>query len=240
MVNSVLHATQILELYASQKVEYLSLTEISRALKMHKTTVYRILHTLQSVGWVEQSPVTSQYKLGTGLLLTASAVSVHLTTRNIILGEMQKISTLYNETIVLSALRGLTGMAVDMVKSRQSLAVDPSNGYIVPLDLGATGKVLLAAQSPETIEAILQKYPPQKRETMLETVQKVQREGYCYTEAEVDPGVAAVAVPLPLPDYIYVLSISGPIERIRSFGIDRLKESLLITAENITLKVSIK
>ena len=43
MVNSVLHATKILDYYASQRREYLSLTEISRAIGLHKTTVYRIL-----------------------------------------------------------------------------------------------------------------------------------------------------------------------------------------------------
>ena len=239
MVNSVLHATQILELYASQKVEYLSLTEISRALKMHKTTVYRILQTLQSVGWVEQSPVTSQYKLGTGMLLVASAVSVRLTTKNVILGEMQKLSSSYNETVVLSALRGFIGMAVDMVKSRQSLAVDPSNGYIVPLDLGASGKALLAAQTPETIEAILQTYPPDKRAAMLDNTKKVKVLGYSYSEAEVDPGVAALAVPLVLSKNAYALTISGPIERIRAFGIDRLYDSLLIAVENIKLKTNV-
>ena len=38
MVNSVLHATKILDYYASQRREYLSLTEISRAIGLHKTT----------------------------------------------------------------------------------------------------------------------------------------------------------------------------------------------------------
>ena len=46
MVNSVLHATKILDYYASQRREYLSLTEISRAIGLHKTTVYRILRTI--------------------------------------------------------------------------------------------------------------------------------------------------------------------------------------------------
>ena len=44
-VNSVLHAVRILELYAAQRRESLSLTGISRALSLHKTTVYRILRT---------------------------------------------------------------------------------------------------------------------------------------------------------------------------------------------------
>ena len=74
MVNSVLHATKILDYYASQRREYLSLTEISRAIGLHKTTVYRILRTLQSVGWIEQSSTNGQYRLGSGILMIASAV----------------------------------------------------------------------------------------------------------------------------------------------------------------------
>ena len=69
MVNSVLHATKILDYYASQRREYLSLTEISRAIGLHKTTVYRILRTLQSVGWIEQSSTNGQYRLGSGILM---------------------------------------------------------------------------------------------------------------------------------------------------------------------------
>lgn len=54
-VHSVLHAVRVLEFFASHPEEHLSLTDVSRGLQMHKTTVYRILRTLQSVGWVEQS-----------------------------------------------------------------------------------------------------------------------------------------------------------------------------------------
>ena len=74
---------------------------------------------------------------------------------------------------------------------------------------------------------------------MLDNTKKVKVLGYSYSEAEVDPGVAALAVPLVLSDYVYALTISGPIERIRAFGIDRLYESLLITAENIKLKTNV-
>ena len=52
MVNSVLHATKILDYYASQRREYLSLTEISRAIGLHKpyfahTAVCRLDRAIQ-------------------------------------------------------------------------------------------------------------------------------------------------------------------------------------------------
>ena len=236
MVNSVLHATKILEYYASQREEYLSLTEISQATKMHKTTVYRILRTLQSVGWIEQSDVNGKYRLGTGILLVASAVSVHNTTRGLISEEMHKLSELHNETIVLSALRGNTGICVDMLKSRHSLSIVPENGYIVPLHIGATGKTLLSAQAPETIDRILAGLPEETALDLRNQIGEIQKAGYCITEGEVDMGVAAISVPLIMSEGIYALSISGPVERMHQLGYDVLKISLQEAVERIRRK----
>lgn len=236
MVNSVLHATKILEYYASQREEYLSLTEISQATKMHKTTVYRILRTLQSVGWIEQSDVNGKYRLGTGILLVASAVSVHNTTRGLISEEMHKLSELHNETIVLSALRGNTGICVDMLKSRHSLSIVPENGYIVPLHIGATGKTLLSAQAPETIDRILAGLPEETALDLRKQIGEIQKAGCCITEGEVDMGVAAISVPLIMSEGIYALSISGPVERMHQLGYDVLKISLQEAVERIRRK----
>ena len=235
-INSVIHATEILELYASQRETYLSLTQISHALKMHKTTVYRILRTLQSVGWIEQSNETSQYRLGTGILLVSSAVAVHHSSRSLIAEEMRKLVRLHNETVVLSSLRGNLGICVDMVKSTHSLSISSENGYIVPLHIGATGKVLLAAQSNEVIARILNTMPPNIAETLKQQLSVVRRNGYCISEGEVDLGVAAVAIPLVLSDNIYTLTISGPVERLRQLDYSVLHESLRLIVDEIVRK----
>ena len=122
-VHSVLHAIRILELYAAQRRESLSLTEISKALGLHKTTVYRILRTLQQAGWMEQSAKTGKYYLGTGILLVASAVSVHNTSRDLLSEEMHRLAEKFNETVVLSVLLGHTGICADLAKSRHRLGV---------------------------------------------------------------------------------------------------------------------
>ena len=128
LVHSVLHATRILELYAAQRRESLSLTEISKALGLHKTTVYRLLRTLQHAGWIEQSAKTGKYYLGTGILLVASAVSVHNTSRDLLSQEMHRLAETFNETVVLSVLLGHTGICVDLAKSRHRLGVAGERG----------------------------------------------------------------------------------------------------------------
>lgn len=235
-VNSILHAIQILELFAAQRKEYMSLTEISRSLKMHKTTVYRILRTLESAGWIDQSSSNGQYRLGTGILLVSSAVSVHRTARSLISEEMRKLEEKHNETVVLSALRGNIGICVDMVRSHHSLSISSENGYIVPLEIGATGKTLLASQSEEVIARLLASYPEEVAVPLEKNIREIQKNGYCISEGEVDIGVAAIAVPLPLPDCIYTLTISGPAIRLRQLDYMVLKDSLLATADTIQRK----
>ena len=202
---------------------------------LHKTTVYRILRTLQSVGWIEQSSASGQYRLGSGILMVASAVSVHYTARQLISEEMRRLCELHNETVVLSALRGDTGICVDLVKSRHNLGISGENGYIVPLDAGATGKTLLSAQPDELMEKLLHNYPGREEE-LREQVQEIRHRGYCVSEGEVDGGVAAVAVPLPMPDRIYTLSYSGPVERLRGLDYTVLANSLQQAVKNIRLK----
>ena len=240
LVNSVLHAAKLLELYAAQREEYLSLTEISKKLGMHKTTIYRILRTLQSIGWVEQSQLHGKYRLGTGILLVASAVAVHHNSRDLIKEEMQRLSQHFNETVVLSALRGNTGICVDIVKSKNTLSVTNENGYIVPVDLGATGKTLLSSQPQEIQEKILAtlKIDKNKVQVLKKQIKEIQRQGYCSSEGEVDSGVAAVAMPIYMSDGIYTLSIAGPIDRLRSIGHKVLICELKKTIDSISKKIN--
>ena len=236
LVNSVLHATKILELYAAQKEEYLSIAQISSALAMHKTTVYRILRTLQSVGWIEQSAESRNYRLGSSIQLVASAVSVHQSSRSIIYDEMQKLSSQFNETVILSAITDKTGICIDLVKTKHRLALATESGYIVPLDAGATGKTLLAAQAEKLQKAILSQYSLTKIQVLKKQLVLIAQQGYCFSESEVEIGVAAIAVPLPLETVTYVLSISGPSVRLKQLNYKILLHALQHYVLNIQRK----
>ena len=213
-------------------------TEISKALGLHKTTVYRILRTLQQAGWMEQSAKTGKYYLGTGILLVASAVSVHNTSRDLLSEEMHRLAEKFNETVVLSVLLGHTGICADLAKSRHRLGVAGERGYIVPLQSGASGKTLLAAQPEPLREQLLQELEPDRtRQRILKNhLLKIRQDGYCISEGEVDQGVAAIAMPLRLKDNIFVLSISGPVDRLRTLTYPVLRQGLAETVTRLERK----
>lgn len=235
-VHSVLHATYILELFATEEKEYLTLSEISRALSMHKTTVYRILRTLESVGWIEQSAQSGKYRLGTGILLVSSAVAMHHTARELIREEMTRLAETYNETVILSAVRGEGGICVDMVKSRHTLGLSRETGYPVPFWAGATGKMLLAAQPQDKYEYLLAQTAKEHPDLQGE-ISKIRERGFCMTVGEVDAGVAAVAVGISLSDgQTFCLSISGPQDRLLKLGYHTLRAALEESARRVEQK----
>lgn len=225
-VHSVLHAVRVLEFFASRPEEHLSLTDISRGLQMHKTTVYRILRTLQSVGWVEQSEASGKYRLGSGAMVLAAAAARRHSQRDLIAQEMAQLAETFQELVVLATVQNGSGQCVDLVRSKHSLSVVTAVGYSVPLQAGATGKTLLSAQPDAFVEAFLKGLPAPQAQALGQQVEEIRRKGFCCSESEVDQGVAAVAVPLVLRGGTYALSVSGPIDRLRAIGTDTLRQAL--------------
>jgi DNA-binding IclR family transcriptional regulator len=176
-VNSVIHAIKIMELFAVKQKKYLTLSEISQSLQMHKTTVYRILRTLQTVGWVNQFEAGGKYSLGSGVLLVTAAVVYNYKRRDLIEEEMQKLSNRFNELVVLTTVRGDMGVCVDLVKPKNNLSYLVGSSYVVPFNAGATGKTLFAVQPDEVINRVLPRLPASGNKALIEQIKDIQGQG---------------------------------------------------------------
>ena len=71
---------------------------------------------------------------------------------------------------------------------------------------------------------------------LLHQLLKIRQDGYCISEGEVDQGVAAIAMPLRLKDNIFVLSISGPVDRLRALTYPVLRQGLAETVTRLERK----
>ena len=74
-INSIIRATNILELFGSKNAVPLGIAEISKELGLQKTTVFNIVKTLARQGWLVQDAPNGKYKLGSKLLMISSASS---------------------------------------------------------------------------------------------------------------------------------------------------------------------
>ena len=73
LLSSVKKPLKALQAFSENQPE-LSLTEISKLLNSHKSSISRILITLASEGFVEKNPINNKYRLGLKLFILANRV----------------------------------------------------------------------------------------------------------------------------------------------------------------------
>ncbi|MBW4085108.1 IclR family transcriptional regulator C-terminal domain-containing protein [Paenibacillus sp. S150] len=212
----------------------LSLTEISSKISLHKSTVHRLLTTLEEKGFLLRNEATEKYRLG----IRIWELSTHLPTLDepaaLLLPAMERLRDRLGETVSLYLRDDLERVRIQAVQSRQAIRRVAQIGARLPLSVGASSKVL-AAYAPHEVQARLLADPnwPEAvdRSTYLEQLQDITRRGYATSFEEREPGAAAVAVPIVgrSGKVVAALSLSGPVSRLSR---ETLEDYAVILAEN--------
>jgi IclR family KDG regulon transcriptional repressor len=223
-VRAVERALDILLCFAGTETE-LGLSDIAKRLGLHKSTVHRLLASLESKGFIRRHPQTEKYRLGWSVLELVSNIYQSDDLTSIVLPEMTRLRDQLGETISLYILTGKERIRIQAVESNQPVRRVANIGKRLPLHVGASGKVLLA-YSPELLEELLQDptWPPeQNRDEFLAALQTVRDLGYAVSIEEREAGAAAVSSPIFSRGgkIAAALSVSGPVDRFTPEAIER-------------------
>jgi len=142
MVNSVLKAVRILDVIGKSKP--LGISEISRALKIPKSSTHNILQTLESEGFVERNEDTNKYNLGTRLIELGYRAQNDLAICRIAKPYLNGINQETDETVHLTLLDDDEVLYVDCVESKRRMRTYSVIGIKAPLYCTAVGKAILA------------------------------------------------------------------------------------------------
>jgi DNA-binding IclR family transcriptional regulator len=195
------------------------LTELAQRVGLHKSTVHRLLATLEEKGFVARDETTDKYRLGLSML----ELSAHLTASDdpsaVLLGEMEKLRDRLGETVSLYVRDGKERVRIQAVQSTQAIRRVAPVGARMPLFVGASSKVLLAYAEPAVREAVLADpaWPPSlDREAFVRQLEEIAAAGYATSVEEREPGAAAVAAPIfnRAGKLVAALSVSGPSNRL--------------------------
>ncbi|TGU71893.1 MarR family transcriptional regulator, partial [Mesorhizobium sp. M00.F.Ca.ET.186.01.1.1] len=122
----------------------LGLSEISSRLSLHKSTVHRLLATLENKGFLIRDVQTEKYRLGFRIWELSANLTHNDDPATLLLPEMERLRDLVEETISLYVRDGNERIRIQAVQSRQPIRRVAPIGARMPLAVGASSKVLVA------------------------------------------------------------------------------------------------
>lgn len=201
-IQSVSRAFTILRKVADHP-EGIGVTTMARQMNVHKSTVSRLLATLELEEAVERLPNGSGYRIGTGIqsLLPPISIPDFLAVR--LLPFLQELADEYGETVGLSVPQELTTYTVRTVCPPRNVQVRDWTGEHFPMHTSSSGKHFLAYFSAEKLNFYLSQ--PLERfseksitdpQRLKERLALVRVQGYDWTLDEFEAGLVAVSAPI--------------------------------------------
>jgi IclR family KDG regulon transcriptional repressor len=200
-------------------VRELSLTEISIKASLHKSTVHRLLASLEGKGFILRDGATEKYRLGFRLWELSANLIQSDDMGVVLLPEMERLRDQVGETISLYIRDGNERVRVQAVQSNQAIRRVAPVGARMPLYVGASSKVLLAYEDEAVQEYVLNAASVTSgldRIVLKQMLEDTFKLGYATSIEEREPGAAAVSVPIFSRDgkLMASLAVSGPANRL--------------------------
>lgn len=244
-IQSIERAAAILRTFSEAEPE-LGVTDLSRRLGLHKSTVSRILKTLEQEGLVGQNPQTSKYRLGLGLISLAGIALGRLDVRGAAQPHLNALAEASGETVNVTVLDGDECVNIERVASPKPIRYVGWIGRRTPTHCTAAGKVLLAHLPPLERQARLR--PPIKRYTkktmvdiscLEESLAEVRRQGFAIVHEEFETDFSDMAAPVFAYDgtAVAAITVSGPTYRLAPGKIEAFLELLVQTAQTVSAEM---
>ena len=242
-LRSVDRAIAVLKAFSEEEPE-LGVTELSRRLELSKSTVYRLLASLQQEGVVDQDPETEKYRLGIELVSLAGLVLKQIDARQVARPCLRSLAEASEETVNLTVLTGDGKVInIDGISSPRMVRNVGWIGREMLPHCISSGKALLAYLPQQQLEHILAKGLPRFTEKTItdpsllqKELKRVRQQGYAVAQEELEVGLSAVAAPIWNHEgkVVAAVSVSGPSFRLSSEKIPELAELTRRAANEIS------
>lgn len=220
-VSSVLKVFGILQALSEQKD--IGVTELSQRIMMSKSTVYRFLQTMKTLGYVNQEGETDKYTLSLKLFELGGRALEHQDLIQIADVQMHRLGKLTKETLHLGALDENSVVYLHKIDSEYNLRMYSRIGRRCPLYSTALGKVMMAWLPEEEVRSMLAgvtferftEHTLANVDALLAELAQVREQGYAEDNEENENGLRCFGVPIynRMGRIITGLSLSLPIVR---------------------------
>lgn len=242
-IQSIKRAISILKTFTIDETE-IGVGDLSRRLHLPKSTVFRLLATMESEDLIRQNPDTGKYRLGLELLSLAGNVLVHSELQNQARPHLRRLSNTLNETVNLSILDRNSTVNIEQFVSADRLVIRVGwVGRRMPIHAVSAGKVIVAFLPDEEQkdylagehEALTHKTKTDK-EVLREELSSIREHGYAMAFEELEDGLHAISAPIWNHEdcAIASVSVSGPAYRLTKQRLHEITPQVVETALQVS------
>lgn len=184
----------------------LGIAEIARDVGLTKSTTHRYVTTLTALGYLHQEPETRKYRLGARAMDIGFAALNSIELTRVAACPLQHLADETGFTVSMAVLDGADVVYVERRRAAgdRQLDLNLQVGSRLPAYCTALGKVLLAAEEPARLRALLDRIDLARRapntitvrERLLASLDRVRRGAVAVNDEELTAGLRAIAVPV--------------------------------------------
>lgn len=214
-VAAVDRALSILDALTEDRV---SLAELSKRTGLYKSTVLRLLKSLEKAGYALRT-ADGVYRLGAKVLSLGSIYQRHFRTSDIVPPVLERLAAEVHEGASYYVCEDKQRICLHRVDSTRAIRDSVHIGDRLPLTVGAAGHVLRAFSGATGAQ-----------------MDEIRRQMYAASYGERDQETAAIAAPVfgPSNKLMGALSVSGPRYRLEATGEAPIVQMLFKYAKELT------
>ncbi len=204
-----------------------SLARIAKVTRLPKSSVSRMLDTLQYLEMVEQITQRGRYRVGPGLEVLAGGGASTQVLGQLSRPHLQTLVSQLGEDATLSVPEGNKVLYINQFTADRTVQVQDWTGFTFPHHTIAPGLVFLSTWNSERLKSYLQRdlvrHTPNTLvdyQAMTARLEIVRRDGYVWTYREYADDINGVAAPVidPHGQVAAAVSVHGPSYRFPPQG----------------------
>jgi IclR family transcriptional regulator, KDG regulon repressor len=230
-----------------QSPEGLRLAELSRSVELPKATVYRILNTLETRGYLDRDG-DGNYRMAKKLFDMQRLVPIEQQLSRVAPPLISQIAAESKETVNLGILDAGEVVVIHTVESSQAVRMSSKVGNRRHLHATALGKIMLAGLPDKEVSRLvklkglprLTEHTLVSKKALLAELQKIRQQGYAIDNQENEIEGRCVAAPIfgLAGQTVAALSISGPVFRMDLERAQSLAPRLISVCDAISRSIS--
>ena len=243
-VRSLERASEILNCFTLYEPEK-NLKQLSEETGLHKSTVFRILDTLEKIKWIRKDPKIGTYRIGFGMFELGTRAISGNDFYHVSLFHLEKLVKVTEQSAHLVIHDQGEVLYLNKVECPGSIITQPSQiGMRFPVHCTAVGKVLLSYMENAQARAIitskeLKRMTPNTicdEDELLREIQQVREKGYAIDNEEIQLGLRCVAAPVKdhTNKVVAAISVSGLISNMSEDNLPFIIEQVTQTASSIS------